>query len=173
MHCQNDRADPQNPSCELLQDVTFVGETVATLKFRFHQRLVAVFATSLTCCSDGYVLLKMADTSNALAIGILFGAGIPAIWALTSSQSVFSRPASPSYVLATMRSLQPDRRREFLARLNTITLRRQRIPFTQADVLEAVRECASDRAEGKAAKSARCSKTANMQSLLIAAFRRR
>ncbi len=169
--CPNGLGETENPSRDLALNVTFASEIAASIMFRLHRRWFAVFAASSTSGIIGYIPLKMAGISDWLIVGILLCVGILAIWALTSSQMIFSRPASPSYVLAAMRSLQPDRRNELLAMLNTVSLRGQRIPFTQWAVLAAARECASSRAEKEAAKTARNGKAAKMQASLIDAFR--
>jgi AAA domain len=110
-------------------------------------------------------------TAATLIIGILLGAGMLAVWALISSQTIFRRPASPSYVLVALRSVRPNRRYEFLATLNTVSLRGQRIPFTQWDVLAAVRECSARRVEKEAVEHARTRQAAMLQASLIDAFR--
>jgi hypothetical protein len=169
--CPDGSANADNPTRDLAIDITFLSELAATIAFRLHQRSIAVFAASLTSGIFGYVPLKMAGIDPALIIGILLGTDMLAVWALISSQTIFRRSASPSYALVALRSVQPNRRYEFLATLNTVSLRGQRIPFTQWDVLAAVRECSARRVEKEAVEHARTRQAAMLQASLIDAFR--
>jgi hypothetical protein len=169
--CYNGSADRGYPAADLTLDVTFFSEITDALRFRLHRSPLPVGTLSLVAMLGICVPLMLAAADSIWIVGLLIGAAISALWALVSMNGIHHRPASPSYVMAALRSLTPDRRQTALEVLNTVSLRGQHIPFSQAEVVAAVRDASSQRLERGRAIDERKRRAAHVQACLIDAFR--
>jgi hypothetical protein len=82
-----------------------------------------------------------------------------------------SRPASPGYILAALRRVPSGCRREFLDRLNTVSLRGQRMPLSRDDVATTAKRVSLALAQGKLRQEIRRRHNAQIQASVIDAFR--
>ena len=164
-------ADFDYPSGQLLLEVTFLREVASTIQFRLHRHLILLFAGSVALSFFGPAVLQSRGAELSWILACFAAAGCMTAWSVAASQTMYRRAARPCYVYAALRSLPARRRRSFLDKLNTVSLRGERIPFTQSDVLSAVQSCGGRLHERTLALDARNCQAARLQAGLIDVFR--
>ena len=169
--CADALADFDYPSGHLMLEITFVGEVVSAIQYRWHRHLMPIFAISVALSIIGSAVLQSRGVELIWILACFAGAGCTSAWSVAASQTIYRRSAGPCYVLAALRSLPVCRRRAFVDSLNTASLRGEQIPFTQSDVLSAAQSCGGRIHERTRAKNAKNSHAAQLQAGLIDVFR--
>ena len=163
--------DLENPQDDLLLRSGLIQELAGSLLFFLDRRAIALIAASVAASVIGLGLLKLIDADRLMVFCWLFTTFslLPAIIMFTMISG--NRPASPGYILAALRKLSAQGRHKLLERLNTVSLRGQRSPFSRHDVVTTVKLTTRNAAPGKRIKEVRRRHTAQIQASLIDAFR--
>jgi hypothetical protein len=169
--CNLTLGDLENPQDDLLLRSGLGQELFGSLLFFLDRHAIALIAVSVAASVIGLVPLKLIEADRVMVLSwfVTTFSLLPAIimFAMISG----NRPASPGYVLAALRRLSPQGRRELLERLNTVALRGQHLPFSRHDVITTAKSIARNAAPGKRMKEVRRRHTAQFQASLIDAFR--
>ena len=163
--------DLENPQDDLLLRSGLRDELYGSLMFTLDRHAIALIAASVAASVIGLGLLKLIHADRLMVLSWFFTTFslLPATITFTMIRG--NRPASPGYVLAALRRLSAQGRHELLERLNTVSLRGQRSPFSRYDVVASFKLIMLNAAPGKRIKAVRRRHTAQIQASLIDAFR--
>ncbi len=163
--------DLENPQDDLILQSGLLNEVYGSLQFRIDRYAIPLITASVTAGVIGIVSLRIAGADHVVLVGwfLMTFSVLPAFGLFSIAGR--SRPASPGYILAALRRVPSGCRREFLDRLNTVSLRGQRFPFSRHDVAATAKLVAHKDAPGKQRKEVRRRHTAQIQASLIDAFR--
>jgi hypothetical protein len=163
--------DLENPQDDLLLQSGLLNEVCGSLQFRIDRYAIPLITASVTAGVVGVVALKIAGADHVVLVSwfLMTFSVLPAFGLFSIAGR--SRPASSGYMLAALRRVPSGCRREFLDRLNTVSLRGQRMPLSRDDVATTAKLVAREAAPGKQRQEIRRRHTAQIQASLIDAFR--
>jgi hypothetical protein len=163
--------DLENPQDDLLLQSGLLNEVCGSLQFRIDRYAIPLITASVTAGVVGIVSLRLAGADHVVLVSwfLMTFSALPAFGLFSILGR--SRPASPGYILAALRRVPSGCRREFLDRLNTVSLRGQRMPLSRDDVATTAKLVARESAPGKQRQEGRRRHTAQIQASLIDAFR--
>jgi hypothetical protein len=163
--------DLENPQDDLLLQSGLLNEVVGSWQFRIDKYAILLITASVTAGVVGIVSLRLAGADHVALVSwfLMTFSVLPALGLFSILGR--SHPASPGYILAALRRVPSGCRREFLDRLNTVSLRGQRMPLSRDDVATTAKRVSLALARGKHRQEVRRRHTAQIQASLIDAFR--
>jgi hypothetical protein len=162
---------PENPAIELLLYSGTCRSLLATLRFFINIRRGKVqFLLGVAAIAQMWVVIQDAVPRPVFAAtGLVLVALI--IFDLFEWIECSGRPASPTYIEAAMRHVDPADRLDLLARIDTVALRGELKPVSIGSVIEIVKALKRQRASNDDNEHARQSRHARLQAALIDAYR--
>lgn len=164
-------SDLENPQDDLLLQSGLLNEVCGSLQFRIERYAIPLITASVPAGVVGIVSLRITGANHVVLVSwfLMTFSALPAFGLFSIAGRM--RPASAGYLLTALRRVPSDCRREFLDRLNTVSLRGQRMPFSRGDVATTAKLVAHEAAPGKQRQEIRRRHAAQIQASLIDAFR--